>query len=198
MKQEQRVKYDPASFNGLIWPLAKRWAWSTISRGIDLEDLVQAGHKGVARAAQTFDPAKGVKFNTYAMWWVRAYIREEARAMGRLVRVPEKESLRALRVGSPYPIRAVSLNCPESENLAESSSAPPDECDDEETRDRIASAIGALPSRYRDVIRMRFFQDMTLADIGKEIGVGRERARQLESKALKMIQHELAKRGPIV
>src|ERR1051326_3062710 len=39
-----------------------------------LEDLVQEGIKGLDKALKLFEPKKKVRFNTYARWWVRAFI----------------------------------------------------------------------------------------------------------------------------
>ena len=42
--------------------------------GLDIEDLVAEGNIGLCEAAKFFNPAKGVKFSSYAAWWIRAYI----------------------------------------------------------------------------------------------------------------------------
>jgi len=42
--------------------------------GPPMEDLVQEGFGGLVRAANGFDPDRGFRFSTYAMWWVRAAI----------------------------------------------------------------------------------------------------------------------------
>ncbi len=39
-------------------------------RGVEFEDLIQAGNIGVLRAIEKFDPSKGFKFLTYAKWWI--------------------------------------------------------------------------------------------------------------------------------
>ena len=44
------------------------------NRGARLDDLVQEGNVGLMKAIEHFDPKKNVRFATYAVWWIRAYI----------------------------------------------------------------------------------------------------------------------------
>ena len=64
---------------------------------IPLEDLISAGNMGLVRAAQDYDPERGLKFISYAVGWIRAYIRQ-AIAEGRCVRLPPKVLLTAIRL----------------------------------------------------------------------------------------------------
>src|SRR5712664_140733 len=50
--------------------VAKKFA----SRGARLDDLIQEGNVGLMKAIEHFDPKKNVRFATYAVWWIRAYI----------------------------------------------------------------------------------------------------------------------------
>src|SRR5690242_21624493 len=50
--------------------VAKKFA----HRGARLDDLVQEGNVGLMKAIEHFDPKKNVRFATYAVWWIRAYI----------------------------------------------------------------------------------------------------------------------------
>lgn len=60
-----------------------------VGRGLDFEDLVQAGMMGLLRAAESFDNEKGTKFITYAQFWIKKYILREVLGTERLIRVPE-------------------------------------------------------------------------------------------------------------
>lgn len=44
--------------------------------GLPISDLVSEGNLGLIQAVKKFDPDKGFRFSTYAMWWVKAYIQE--------------------------------------------------------------------------------------------------------------------------
>lgn len=55
---------------------------------MDEEDLVQEGYIGLLRAAKRFDPERGIRFSTYARWWVRAQMTRAIDHTGRPVRLP--------------------------------------------------------------------------------------------------------------
>lgn len=54
--------------------LARKIAQRYRSFGLDLEDLFAEGFEGVILAADRFDPDRGIRFSTYAGWWIRARI----------------------------------------------------------------------------------------------------------------------------
>src|ERR1700712_5264737 len=57
------------------------------NRGVSLSDLINEGNLGLIRAARRFDETKGIKFISYAVWWVRQAILQ-ALAESRIVRIP--------------------------------------------------------------------------------------------------------------
>ena len=85
------------------------------NRGVSLTDLIQEGNVGLVTAARKFDPEQGVKFISYAVWWIRQAILASLANQGRAVRVPlnrasdlarifrEKERLRQERGREPSP-----------------------------------------------------------------------------------------------
>src|SRR6266849_6696434 len=58
------------------------------NRGLPLIDLIGEGNVGLLTAAGKFDPDQGVKFISYAVWWIRQAILSSLARQGRTVRVP--------------------------------------------------------------------------------------------------------------
>jgi RNA polymerase primary sigma factor len=109
--------------------------------------------------------------------------------------------------------KAIRVNnlTPHSENLEDSGPALDDVLADERNKgaenqlieaddlDRIFDFLSSLEDREATVIRMRFgldsYNPMTLREVGENLGLTRERVRQLESHALQKLMHALAETG---
>jgi len=83
--------------------------------GVPIEDIIQQGNIGLLRAARKFDPARECRLATYAVYWIRAEIREYVVRAYRVVRLgttkAERRALRAYRTtkeSDPEKLSAVS------------------------------------------------------------------------------------------
>jgi len=59
-----------------------------VGRGLDVEDLVSEGNLGLIKAAQKFDETRGIKFISFAVWWIRQSILQSIADNSRVVRLP--------------------------------------------------------------------------------------------------------------
>ncbi len=67
--------------------------------GLPLSDLINEGNLGLIEAARRFDPAKNVKFISYAVWWIRQAILRALSEKGRTIRLPLKQEGLAVKLG---------------------------------------------------------------------------------------------------
>jgi RNA polymerase primary sigma factor len=72
------------------------------SCGLSLLDLIDEGNIGLIEAAKRYDPDKGVKFITYAVWWIRQAIVQAFANQGGAVRLPVKKAGVLYRIGGSY------------------------------------------------------------------------------------------------
>jgi RNA polymerase primary sigma factor len=63
-------------------------AWRFTGRGLPVEDLIGEGNLGLLRAASDFDPARGFRFSTYAVCWIKQAIRRALRYTTRTIHIP--------------------------------------------------------------------------------------------------------------
>jgi RNA polymerase primary sigma factor len=200
------------------------------NRGVPLVDLIGEGNLGLMTAARKFDPDRGVKFISYAVWWIRQAVQAAIARHGRPVRVPLNRTADLSRLGKTTTLLKEKLGrMPTTEELARATGLteeavrslsslnteavrldhPTRDGDGNERMERFAlaeqegtdahtmassqsadieAALDSLPPRDAKVLRLYFGLDdgqpRTLEEIGRMMGVTRERIRQLRDRAL--------------
>jgi RNA polymerase sigma factor (sigma-70 family) len=168
-------------FLGLAVSAAQAYA----GRGIPLEDLVQEGCLGLLKAAERFDRERGLRFSTYATYWVRqailkAFDREAPRLEGRELAVLD---------GLPGAFSERADFLPLSARAADEGFPSPEEAALERLEaEALRKALAALPERERLVLEVRYGlagrPPGTVREAARLLGVSRMRAHQLERQAL--------------
>ncbi|MCL2011712.1 MAG: sigma-70 family RNA polymerase sigma factor [Cystobacterineae bacterium] len=173
--------------------IAKRFS----NRGARLDDLVQEGNVGLMKAIEHFDPQKNVRFATYAVWWIRAYITRYLKDNRSQVRGGEAERASMVDFSLDNTVEEDS----ETTYLdrLEDTSPTPDSCFLRmEQNHEVVQALGRVRKRLGDlgwdILKERLTQDKprTLEELGQRWGVSRERVRQVELKTKSFLARYLS------
>ena len=211
--------------------LAKKYARS----GYPLHELINEGNMGLIEAASRFDPARGVRFVTYAGWWVRQAILAAIARYGQVFHLPPKlkhelyqfqtkVSRLTQELGHKPSIEEMSHNFKMSEaDVEEMIQGPPSEIsldaaiagdtdlkledvlpDESLTpldealirksfEEQLHLLLEQLEPKERLIVERRFGladrEPETLAEIGADLHLSRERVRQIEERALDKLRH---------
>ncbi len=162
-----------------------------------LDDLIQEGNVGLMKAIEHFDPRKNVRFTTYAVWWIRAYMTRYLKENRGQVRGGEGERQSMV----DFSLDAAVGDDSEStylDRLEDPDAGPPEQYISLEQDGAVKEALARVRKRIGGlgwaILEERLTQDKprTLEDLGKRWGVSRERVRQVEVRTKSFLARYLA------
>lgn len=217
--------------------------------GAPMNDLIQEASLGLMKAADKFDPDRGVRFSTYAVWWIKASIQEYVMRNWSMVRTGSTSSQKSLffnlrrvqakiereagqrgealdghqlreliAVEIGVPLKDVemmdgrlggsdfSLNATQSsedegrewidaleDDGAQAADLVEESHDRAHLRDWLVTAMSGLNPRERFIVTERKLREegRTLDSLGQELGLSKERVRQLEAAAFAKLKRSL-------
>lgn len=214
-----KERRDPRALERIVRSHA-RLAWSVAARysrnESNIEDLAQEGILGIMRAADKFDPSRGIRFATYSRWWIRTFIASAVAQVEAVVDIPSRtfsaarsgnlpeDELEIARAASG----AIALDAPIGDGDASAIDLlpcpRPDPEDGAATRgsqrlwtESLRRAMRVLKPREAEIVIRRRLSDVpeTLEQVAADLGVTRERVRQIEDIALTKLRRALIEDG---
>lgn len=214
---------------GMVRSVARKFE----GRGLDREDLIQEGLVGLMIAKEKFDPSRGIKFNSFAVWWVRLAMQRSVEKTGAMVRLPasrlaflrqihntekmlskdgskvsaqeiaeylgvnESDIHKARQVAASSHVSSLSSPIGEEgdrkleDTLEDSGPSPSGGLDEDCGNKSVLNLLKSLDERARVVVSRRLGledEPETLEAIAKDLGLTRERVRQIEAQSLEKLK----------
>ncbi len=145
----------------LVVAVARRYQ----HRGLPFDDLVQEGTVGLLRAVDLFDPARGYKFSTYAVWWIKQALRRALALQVPLAHVPiNVQDERAHLARQAHALHAALGHPPSRGELAAATGLPPA---------RVDALTAPLPAPVPLDLTMGDGESTTLGDLLPDPAVDR-------------------------
>ena len=182
------------------------------NRGLPLADLISEGNLGLLIAASHFDPDRGLRFITYASWWIRKRILAALVDHASLIRVPAYRfrKFARSRAGSGSRERSPKLQIDSldeapgedpylRESLTDAWAPSPEEiAARNESLELLHHGWSRLDPREQAILEWRFgisgAEVLTLKEVGRRMGITRERVRQIQVHALSLLRRQMTRR----
>jgi RNA polymerase sigma factor (sigma-70 family) len=129
---------------------------------VDADDLAQVGRQAAVKAASTWDESKGKRFESWVYSQVRYRIADAAR-LERNSHIPTEELWPEFYEPIPEPVSVEDV-------LA------------------LSQAVGRLNAQQRNVVHLHYSEGFSLAEIGRQVNLTRERIRQIHEEALLVLR----------
>ena len=164
--------------------------------GLPIGEVISEGNVGLMQAVKRFEPDKGFRLATYAIWWIRASIQEYILRSWSLVKMgttanqkklffnlrKAKSQISAFEEGDLHPDHVGSI--------ATKLGVTEQDVVDMNRHDALKGALDVLNPRERRIFEARRLADepITLELLSEEFNISRERVRQIEVRAFEKIQ----------
>lgn len=197
-KVDREYTPDPALHDGLVFRIAEQYRRR--AGDLEIEDLIQSGRIGLVIACRRYDRSMGSKFSTYAVHWIKRFIRDEIMNCGHYIRIPKyhhtvcpdrisegtREAGQSAFSVRKHDDRGIDVYVDESS----------DPCEMADELDRLGAALDRLnPDAWRiisDHFGLGGRPSVTLRDLAKRMGMSYCKVRAVYDRGMGLLESLLS------